>query len=299
MVRCGAALPALLLTAFALGRWRRPRPGAATVIGLAALFGSAVLQAMFDPNLEPSFVILFTPVLVAFYVAGRVVRSRGSLVDRLESQTVELAEQRERTEQLAIDAERARIAAGLDDYLTGQIAQIASSAEAGRRALDGDGARPDAVQQAFAAIETRGRQTLAHMREVVGTLLSTSGPNEPQPTLAQLDDLIARDGRHVQVRIEGDRRRLSSGVEVAAYRIVERILEACAPPPAAPLDVLVRYGADALVLVAEGSDVGLADGPLALATIRARAASHGGSVVVEEAPDRWRLVVRLPVPADA
>ena len=67
------------------------------------------------------------------------------------------------------------------------------------------------------------------MRDVVADLHDGDGPagTVPGPVLARLDRLLAEAGEGpAQLRVVGDPRLLPPGLEVSAYRIVERLLEA-------------------------------------------------------------------------
>jgi hypothetical protein len=163
MVRCGPGLPAVFVIAFfAATRLDRRRLVAAAALCLAAVS----LQSFYDPNLGASFLVAGVPVVLASCLAGRLARSRAGAAAALRERNAELREQREQTAQLAVAADRARVAADLDDFLRDRITAMATAAEAGRELITAD---PDAAQGAFAAVENSGRATLAQMREVVGT----------------------------------------------------------------------------------------------------------------------------------
>ena len=98
MVRCAAALPALLLCAYAIGRYPvRPRWTSA-IVGLSFLLVSAGVQGFTDPALsgsphgtglaESALVLLF------FIAAGSVIESRARLGRELDRRNVQLRRQR-------------------------------------------------------------------------------------------------------------------------------------------------------------------------------------------------------------
>ena len=186
MVRCGTALPAVFLVAYSVGaRCDRGR----SAVGLVLCAGNVVAQCGYDPLLGPPVVVLMLPVLVAFFVAGRLVRARNEVVRSLRRTSVQLREQRERTARLAVLAERARIAGDLGDPLSARISGIADVAAAAVPALDTD---PAAARRALATIERRGRDALQLMRDVLGTW-PENPPSPPQP--ARVRRGRARDGR--------------------------------------------------------------------------------------------------------
>jgi signal transduction histidine kinase len=295
MVRCGPALPALLLCAFALGR-RTPRLGWRPVsFAIACLVVSAAVQSVTDPNLDPSILVAMVPMTVALYSLGRLVESRNTLNTRLSEHNDELRLQRERIAQLAIQADRARIAEGLDESLSSGISAIAMAAETGRQALAED-TEPDVAHEAFVTIERRGRETLQKMREAVGTLLETGAPSEPQPTLRQLDQLVARAGpADVRVHVTGRPRVLPAGVELSGYRTMEHLLAAFGDTPAARIDIYVDFGADVLEMKVCGPAVAVADQQAALAAARARVAIHNGTLSSTRPRGEWEAIARLPL----
>ena len=177
MVRCGPGLPAVFVIAFFAGtRLDRRRLVIAETLCLAAV----TLQSFFDPNLGPSFLVAGIPIVPASCLAGKLARSRARAAVALRERNAELREQREQTAQLAVAADRARVAADLDGFLRDRITAMATAAEAGRELITAD---PDAAQGAFAEVENSGRATLAQMREVVGTLrqerLTAPQPGSP------------------------------------------------------------------------------------------------------------------------
>jgi signal transduction histidine kinase len=292
MVRCGPGLPAVFVIAFfAATRLDRRR----LVIAVALCLGAVTLQAFYDPNLGPSFLVAGVPVVLASGLAGLLARSRARAAAALRERNAELREQREQTAQLAVAADRARVAADLDDFLRDRIAAMATAAEAGRELIRVD---PDAAQGAFAEVENSGRATLAQMREVVGTLRQER-LTAPQPVLAQLGSLLeSATSADARLRVEGSPRLLPAGLELSAYRIVEHLLAALQDEPGARIDVLVQFCPDALELDVAGPAGRHRDPVTALAVVRERVALLGGSLRIDTRHDRWTALVRLPLTAD-
>jgi signal transduction histidine kinase len=292
MVRCGPGLPAVFVIAFfAATRLDRRR----LVIAIALCLAAVALQSFYDPNLGASFLVAGVPVVLASCVAGRLARSRARAAAALRERNAELREQREQTAQLAVAADRARVAADLDDFLRDRITAMATAAEAGRELITVD---PDAAQGAFAEVENSGRATLAQMREVVGTLRQER-LTAPQPVLAQLGSLLERaTSADARLRVEGSPRVLPAGLELSAYRIVEHLLAALQDEPGARIDVLVRFCPDTLELDVAGPVGHHADPVTAFAVARERVALLGGSLRIDTHPGRWAALVRLPLTAD-
>ena len=291
MVRCGPALVAVLAIAFFAGTRLTARRLVAAAVLCA---GSVTVQSVYDPHLQPGFVFFGLPAVAAACAAGRAARSRRLAAGTLRVRNAELRVQREQTAGLAVAADRARVAADLDDFLRDRIGTMAAAAAAGPELIAAD---PAAAQGAFAAVENSGRETLTQMREVVGALRE-EGLTRPQPVLAQLGSLLeTATSADARLRVEGSPRALPAGVELSAYRIVEHLLTVLQDEPQARIDVLLRFGADALELNVTGPAGQPPDPAAALAAARERVALLGGTLQLETAAGRCAALVRLPLTA--
>jgi signal transduction histidine kinase len=287
MVRCGPCLPAVLLVAFFAGTrldWRR------LAIAAALCMGSMTLQSYYDPQLGPGFVTIALPAVALACFAGWLAHERGAAAARLRVRNAELRAQREQTAELAVAADRARVAGDLHDFVRERITAMGDAATTGRDLISAD---PAAAQSALAMVETSGRETLAQMREVVGNLRSDQLTG-PQPVLADLSGLLEKaTTADARLHVSGSPRALPAGLELSAYRIVEHLLDALEDAPAARIDVRLRFGDDALEL-----DIAGPANPhpgSAFATARERVALLGGTLHVETGSDRCTAQVRLPL----
>ena len=289
MVRCGAALPAVFLVAFATGvRCDRARSAA----GLLLCAGAVAAEGLYDPQIEARGLVVVLPVLIAFFAAGRLVRARTETAKALRVRSAELLRQREQTARLAVLADRARVTADLEGTLHTQIGGIASTAATGLGALDTDHA---AARQALASIERDGRAVLGHLRDVLGSLQEPA-PSEPQPTLARLSELLGRaTTADARLTVDGSPRTLPAGLELSGYRIVEHLLLALQDAPDAAIDVRLRFCPDALELHVSGPPAPAADLRAVLAAARERASLHGGSVDSRLADGVYYAMARLPL----
>ena len=289
MVRCGAALPAVFLVAFATGvRCDRARSAA----GLLLCAGAVAAEGLYDPQIGARGLVVVLPVLIAFFAAGRLVRARTETAKALRVRSAELRRQREQTARLAVLADRARVTADLEGTLHTQIGGIASTAATGLGALDTDHA---AARQALASIERDGRAVLGHLRDVLGSLQEPA-PSEPQPTLARLSELLGRaTTADARLTVDGSPRTLPAGLELSGYRIVEHLLLALQDAPDAAVDVRLRFCPDALELHVSGPPAPAADLRAVLAAARERASLHGGSVDSRLADGVCYAMARLPL----
>jgi signal transduction histidine kinase len=287
MVRCGPCLPAVLLIAFFAGtrlNWRL------FALAAALCMASITLQAYNDPQLGPGFMTIGLPAVVLACAAGWLVHERMAAAAALRARNAELRAQRERTAELAVAADRARVASDLNDFVRDQITVMAEAATAGRDLVAED---PVVAQDALARIGTSGRETLAQMREVVGNL-RTDHLTGPQPVLADLDRLLEQaTTAAARLRVSGSPRALPAGLELSAYRIVEHLLEALEDSPGARVDVHLRFGDDALELDVAGP--ARKHPGAAFATAHERVALLGGTLEVETGSERCSALVRLPL----
>jgi hypothetical protein len=289
MVRCGPALPALFLVAFAAGsRCGRNRAAAGLLLCAAGVTG----EALYDPRIGARGLVVVLPVLAAFFAAGRLVRARTEAGEALRLKSAEVRRQREQTARLAVMADRARLTAELESSLRTRINGIAGAAAAGLQAAGGD---PAAARQALAAIERDGRDLLGHMRDVLGTL-GEQPPSGPQPGLAQLPGLLARaTTAGARLMVDGSPRALPAGLELSGYRIVEHLLLALEDAPGAVIEVRLRFCPDALELHVAGPPAAGADLRAVLAAARERAALHGGTVDSRSAGGMRYAMARIPL----
>ncbi|MGC0419881.1 sensor histidine kinase [Embleya sp. AB8] len=169
------------------------------------------------------------PAILA-WTLGTTARSRRQYAEALRRQAerqgrVE-AEQRAR-EQAA--EERLRIARELHDVVAHSMSLI--TVQAGVAHYVGT-ERPEEALRALGSIEATGRTALRDMRRLLGMLRDSDGTPQdaelaPAPTLATVDTLVrdaAAAGLTVELSVLGERRELPTGVELAAYRIVQEAL---------------------------------------------------------------------------
>jgi signal transduction histidine kinase len=193
------------------------------------------------------------PVVVfgGAWLAGRLVRQRDVHAQVAEERSAALAREREANARAASAEERARIARELHDVLSHSVSVMVVQAGAERMAL-GSG-RP-VTAETLEAIEKTGRQALTEMRRLLGMLRVSDEPpaHAPQPTLAELDELVAQvreAGVPVELHVEGRQVALPVGVAVSAYRIVQEaltnVLKHAGPAHAR---VIVRYATGELEL---------------------------------------------------
>jgi signal transduction histidine kinase len=154
-------------------------------------------------------------------------------------------------------------------------------ARGARRSLAAD---PDTARGALDAIEQTASQALAEMRRLLAMLRADDAMGlAPQPSLAHLETLagqVGEAGLPVELVFEGERRELSPGVDLAAFRIVQEALtNALKHAGPARARVVVRCRADEVELEIADDGAGAANGDgtgHGLAGMRARVSLYGG-----------------------
>ncbi len=122
--------------------------------------------------------------------------------------------------------ERSTIARELHDVVAHHMSVVAIQAEAAPYRVENP---PEELERAFATIRENAVAALTELRRVLGVVRAEDyeAPDAPQPTLGDLDALLAnvRDaGLSVDKTVTGAVRELPQGVELSAYRIVQEAL---------------------------------------------------------------------------
>jgi signal transduction histidine kinase len=168
-------------------------------------------------------------VALLLTIAGLVVG--GALgVLRFESETFDeraaaLVRARDEHARAAVADERRRIARELHDVIGHSISVMGVQAGAVRSVLRADQQRE---RDALLQVERTGREAVAEMRRLIGLLRpdqnSVAGPT---PSLRRVEQLVSEmqaAGLAVRLSVRGDLNRLSAGVDLAGYRILQEAL---------------------------------------------------------------------------
>ncbi|MFD4947288.1 sensor histidine kinase [Streptomyces sp. NPDC058239] len=122
--------------------------------------------------------------------------------------------------------ERTTIARELHDVVAHHMSVVAIQAEAAPYRVENP---PPELEQAFVTIRENAVAALTELRRVLGVVRAEDyqAPDAPQPTLAQLDGLLANvreAGLETEKAVTGAVRELPQGVELSAYRIIQEAL---------------------------------------------------------------------------
>jgi len=191
---------------------------------------------------------IFTGVLVGGpFLVGRIVNARILLARELREKASRLEREQQESAKLAVAEERARIAREMHDVVAHNVSVMVVQASAARRMIDRD---PDRAREALSSVEQTGREALAEMRRMLDVLRAEGegAALAPQPSIEELDSLIelAREaGLEVDLEVEGERRQVSSSVDLSTFRIVQEALtNTLKHAGAAHAHVRLRYSDD-------------------------------------------------------
>jgi signal transduction histidine kinase len=283
--------------AFCAARWDTKRGAIAAVVLLCATWelGSAL---MYDSPV-PALLLTGTG-----WAAGRALREREEVARRLAERLRELEEEREAHAALSVRYERAKIASELHDIVAHAISVMVVQASAGQRLAAHD---PELTAETFEVIAGAARQAEDDMGRLVA-LLGDERPAGAAPDIALIEELVDRaagSGLNVNLRLEGDRRGLSSAVAQTAYRVVqEGLTNALRYASGAAVAVRVRADGESVVVevLNEPPPPGADDEALAhsgtgngLIGLRERLSEMGGTLdAAPTAAGGWRVSARIP-----
>jgi signal transduction histidine kinase len=250
------------------------------------------------------------PALVA-WLLGDLMQWRRGYYRGLEERAARLERERDAQAQIAVAAERARIARELHDVVAHHVSVIVVQADGAAFALETSPAR---ALEALTAISRTGRQALAEMRRLLGVLRSADdgAELEPQPGVEQLGGLLEQAraaGLPVSFAVEGVPRPLPAGAALAAYRVVQESLTNARKHggPAVTAAVSLRFCEEQLVIKVTDDGSRRTPAPVngdgqghGLIGMRQRVEVYGGSVSAGPGPGPggWGVTATLPLPAE-
>ncbi|OKJ17050.1 sensor histidine kinase [Kitasatospora sp. CB01950] len=169
---------------------------------------------------------LMTTPFVLCWAWGRLTRVRRAYLVELEDRAARLERERDAQAQVAVAAERARIARELHDVVAHNVSVMIVQADGAAYVMDSS---PQQTKEALNTIASTGRQALTEMRRLLGVLRTadTTGEYVPQPGVEELPDLLDQvraAGLPVEFTATGEVRELPRGLELTVYRIVQEAL---------------------------------------------------------------------------
>ncbi|WP_344113268.1 sensor histidine kinase [Kribbella alba] len=198
--------------------------------------------------------------------------------------------------------ERLRIAQELHDVVAHHISLINVQASTALHLVD---RQPEQAGPALAAIKEASKEALVDLRSIVGILRQPdeAAPRQPVAGLDRLDHLISRTSRaglEVHAIVHGDPRPLPTGLDRAAFRIIqESLTNVVRHAKATAATVRIQYGEQALVLQVDDDGDSLVGPPKegnGIIGMRERATALGGTLTASRTPTGGlRITAQLPL----
>lgn len=229
------AMPLLLYTAAALGpRWAR----------LLGLFWVPVAPVLLIWKLDiyhhlhrvngsspwatlAIITVLLAAPLATSWVCGDLARTRRQFYEELADRAYRLEREREALDRAILAEERARIARELHDVVAHHVSVMVVQADGAAYAVAKD---PEQATEALRTISRTGREAMRELRNLLGVLRADDQPDQarsPQPGLDGIENLVDQiqaAGVRVTYSVAGRPRPVSTGVSLAAYRVVQESL---------------------------------------------------------------------------
>ncbi|HXA27742.1 MAG TPA: sensor histidine kinase [Candidatus Angelobacter sp.] len=275
-------------------------------VGVAAANAAVYLGLFVSGQTDaPQNFFVVTVLVAGAWALGDNIGTRRAYLASLEERARRLEREQQEQARSAVLDERSRIARELHDVVAHHVSAIAVQAGAAEEIAERD---PRRAREVLGTIQAASRQALAEMRALVGVLRDEPGDEQltPQPSLAQLDRLIAQvrgAGLQVAVRVEGTSRELPAALDLSAFRLVQEALtNTLRHASATRAEVVVRYGEDELEVTVTDDGSGGAAGSTAsgagrgLVGMRERVALfHGHLDVGRGAAGGFRVHATLPI----
>ncbi|MFC6014903.1 sensor histidine kinase [Plantactinospora solaniradicis] len=246
-----------------------------------------------------------TVALAATVLLGVTIKIRQAYLAELEERARRLERERDQQGQLAVAAERTRIARELHDIVAHNLAVMVALADGAAYTAS---AAPDRAAETMWKVSETGRQALGEMRRLLGLLRDDAVGRAPQPGLDDLDallDQVRSAGLRVGLNPQGVPPAYSPGAGLAVYRILQEALTNTLKHagPEAQVQIQLQQRADGvdLEVVDDGARrravpaLAAGEGGHGLAGMVERATAYGGDVEAGPRTDGpgWRVRARL------
>ena len=237
------------------------------------------------------------------WAIGRIARRvRAQELRRIAETVAALEDERTRTAELAVAAERLHVARELHDTVAGMLNLVIVQAAVAEQRVRSD---REQAREALAIILESGRQASLDLQRMLAVLRpgTAAVTMAPPPVLDRVEDLVAlarRSGIDAGLTVSGSCHSLPAGLELSAYRIVQEALTNVAKHAAgARADVRISFLDDAVLVEVrdDGGRTTLAQsGGYGITGMRERAAIFGGEFDAAPEPGGGFAVrARLPL----
>ena len=211
------AVLAFLYTIAFLGHRRRVLAAAIAVAEIGVVMAVARWGPL-DDKVQAAF--LMTGTVTAAWVLGIYARTRRAYLTSILDRAVTAEHDRDSRAQIAVAAERARMAREMHDVIAHSMSVMITLSDAAA-AVESDLESRDAMRETSLV----GRQALTEMRRLLGVLRNGEPVDlEPAPDFDAVTNLVSSvraAGVPVELDIEGDFRSAPASAHLVAFRIVQ------------------------------------------------------------------------------
>ena len=275
---------------------------AASVVvgGIASFLSGWVTQ---DPSLGSvvGSASQFAVTLLVVLLIGINIGNRRRYVVALIDRAAQLARERDQQSQIAVAAERSRIAREMHDIVSHGLTVMVTLADGSAATV---GAQPERAADAMHQVAETGRQALGDMRRMLG-LLDDGTPESrqlaPQPGVAEISALVdgfRTAGLPIRLSTQGSPP-VDPAEQLTIYRLVQESLTNVLRHSAGATAVTVDVAYTPTGVTVEVGNDGLRTGPAAvgghgLVGMRQRAALYGGTIESGPRPGGgWTVLATL------
>lgn len=276
---------------------------------IAAVLGGVVGAGIFATVLDAHWGTIFVTTVLAVVIAwtfGMTRRARREELEALRGRAEAVERQQITDAELAVAAERARIAREMHDIVAHSLAVIIAQADGGRYAAKAD---PEQGVRSLETIADIGRSALGDIRRILGVLRSDDADGalvRPQPTADDLAEIVARvreTGATVAWTTIGQPKPLLPGMGLVLQRVCQEALTNAMKHAGegASMAVALQWLDDEVILQVDDDGRGAAaisDGAgSGLIGMRERAQLFGGTLAAgPRLTGGYRVHLSLPLP---
>jgi signal transduction histidine kinase len=250
--------------------------------------------------------VIAAALTIGVWALGAYAQTRRRYLRELQERAASAERERAQLARIAVHEERAAIARELHDIVAHSVSVMLVGVRGARDVLR---TAPDAADDTLARVERSGEQSLAELRRILVLLREReqTAQSHPQPSLAELDELVARyreAGLPVRLELIGEPMPLPSGVELSVYRIVQEALTNTlkhSDPTRVTVTLAFRYARLDLEVIDDGTPtLEAASTGQGLVGMRERVALLGGELETgQREGGGFRVAAQLPLGGEA
>lgn len=245
--------------------------------------------------------VFLSGLTTAAAVLGTNLQTRRAYLREVEERAARLEGERDQKAQLAVAAERARVAREMHDIVAHNLAVMVALTDGASLTLESD---PRRALLALGEASDAGRTALHDMRRVLGILRDSEAEasRESMPhldALEQLVETVRHTGLDVRYRTRGSIQQLPEAMQLSTYRIVQEaltnVMKHAQRARLVTVDLMVTEFELVIAVRDDGAPRGVVGDGHGLVGMRERVALHGGSVTAGPTTQGWSVEARIQI----